>query len=283
MKRFKQLSNSLKASAENPEDSVMREFIFYSPKMPLRIHQDELLASAKSFSLEIYDPYFTQSNLEFNCFSWGGGKTKVLLTHGWASKALDFYELIIGLLNVDDLEVIAFDAPGNGSSVSDLSNLMFYADAVKAISSSYASPDFVIGHSLGSMANVIALQDLNLLPKMLISIAPLIRLKEKFAQSLTSVGIAEAHQNGFFDNFAKEFTVQASHFDLVNLYEESRNFNHFVAFDPEDEISTYHFLKEFLDKFPAVNAAVYEGVGHYKIFKAADVIADIVQKISLAK
>lgn len=283
MKRLKQIANSLKATAENPDDALMREFIFYSPKMPLRIHQEELIASAKFFSLEVYDPYFTQSKLEINCFSWGNGKTKILLTHGWASKALDFYELIIELLKIEDVEVIAFDAPGNGSSVSDLSNLMFYADGVKAIALNYAVPDFVIGHSLGSMANVIALQDLNLSPKMLLSIAPLIRLKEKFAQSLTSVGIAGFHQDRFFVNFAKEFPVRASHFDLVGLYEGNRNFNHFVAFDPEDDISTYPFLKEFLDKFPEVNAKVYEGVGHYKILKSADVINDLVEKISSVK
>ena len=283
MKRLKQIANSLKATAENPDDAQMREFIFYSPKMPLRIHQEELVAEAKNFSLDIYDPYFTQSKLEINCFSWGSGKIKVLLTHGWASKALDFYELIIELLKSDDVEIIAFDAPGNGSSVSDLSNLMFYADAVKAIATNYAQPDFVIGHSLGSMANVIALQDLNLRPKMLISIAPLIRLKEKFAQSLTSVGIADVHQDRFFDNFAKEFPVQASDFNLVNLYEANRNFNHFIAFDPEDDISTFPFLKEFLDKFPEVSATAYEGVGHYKILKSTDVINDIVVKITSAR
>ncbi|MFD2288709.1 alpha/beta fold hydrolase [Pedobacter petrophilus] len=283
MKRLKQLTNSLKTTAENPDDGQMREFIFYSPKMPLRIHQEELVAAAKIFTLAVYDPYFTQSNLEINCFSWGIGKIKILLTHGWASKALDFYELIVELLKMDDVEVIAFDAPGNGSSGSDLSNLMFYTDAVKSIASNYTQPDFVIGHSLGSMANVIALQDLNLSPKMLISIAPLIRLKEKFAQSLTSVGIAAVHQDRFFDNFAKEFPVRASYFNLVNLYEENRNFNHFVAFDPEDDISTYPFLKEFLDKFPDINATAYEGVGHYKILKSNEVINDIVLKITAAK
>ena len=282
MKRLKQIASSLIATAENPDDALMREFIFYSPKIPLRIHQEELIAAAKSFSLEVYDPYFTKSNLEINCFSWGDGKTKILLTHGWASKALDFYELIIGLLKIEEVEVIAFDAPGNGSSVSDLSNLMFYADAVKAIASNYVVPDFVIGHSLGSMANVIASQDMNVSPKMLFSIAPLIRLKENFAHSLTSVGISADHQDRFFDNFAKEFPVPASHFNLVNLYEENRNFNHFVAFDPEDDISTYPFLEEFLNRFPDVNAKVYQGVGHYKILESEAVINDLVEKISLA-
>ncbi|WP_029277036.1 alpha/beta fold hydrolase [Pedobacter borealis] len=102
--------------------------------------------------------------ISINCFSWGNGKRKVLLTHGWASKALDFYELIIELLKIDDLEIIAFDAPGNGSSISEFSNLMLYAGSVKSIALNYAHPDALIGHSLGGMANVIALQELGLPP-----------------------------------------------------------------------------------------------------------------------
>ena len=122
MKRLKQIANELKLTQANPDAALMREFIFYSPKMPLRLHQEQLIAVSKQFSLQVFDTYFTNTEVSINCFSWGNGKRKVLLTHGWASKALDFYELIIELLKIDNLEIIAFDAPGNGSSISEFSN-----------------------------------------------------------------------------------------------------------------------------------------------------------------
>lgn len=257
----------------------MREFIFYSPKMPLRLHQEQLIAASKQFSLPVFDTYFTKAEVSINCFSWGSGKRKILLTHGWASKALDFYELIVELQKIDDLEVIAFDAPGNGSSISEFSNLMLYADSVKAIAQNYAQPDVLIGHSLGGMANVIALQEMNLSPELLISIAPLIRLKENFEQSLDSVNISDKDQDIFFANFEKEFPVAASHFNLTELYQLSPDTNHFLAFDPEDHISPYSYLKEFLDKNPAINTKSFEGVGHYKILKSVEVIEDVVKRI----
>lgn len=257
----------------------MREFIFYSPKMPLRLHQEQLIAGSKQFSLPVFDTYFTRSEISINCFSWGNGKRKVLLTHGWASKALDFYELIIALLKNEDLEVIAFDAPGNGSSVSEFSNLMLYADSVKSIAVNYAQPDVLIGHSLGGMANVIAIQELGMQPAQLISIAPLIRLKENFEQSLESVNIAAADQAIFFKNFATEFPVPASHFNLTSLYQLNADINHFLAFDPEDHISPYPFLQDFLARNPAIVVKSFSDVGHYKILKSIDVIEDIVQLI----
>lgn len=280
MKRLKQIGNELKLTQANPDAALMREFIFYSPKMPLRLHQEQLIAVSKQFSLQVFDTYFTNTEVSINCFSWGNGKRKVLLTHGWASKALDFYELIIELQKIDDLEIIAFDAPGNGSSISEFSNLMLYADSVKSIALNYAQPDVLIGHSLGGMANVIALQELEINPKLLISIAPLIRLKENFEQSLDSVNIGAKHQDIFFENFAQEFPVPVSHFNLTNLYQLSPEIDHFLAFDPADHISPYLFLKEFLDKYPAINSKSFEDVGHYKILKSADVIEDIVGRIS---
>ncbi|KIA92636.1 hypothetical protein OC25_16515 [Pedobacter kyungheensis] len=279
MKRLKQLIGDLKQQQGNPDAALMREFIFYSPKMPLRLHQEQLIAESKQFSLPVFDTYFTRSEISINCFSWGKGKRKVLLTHGWASKALDFYELILALLKNDDLEVIAFDAPGNGSSVSEFSNLMLYADSVKSIALNYAQPDVLIGHSLGGMANVIAVQELAIQPQLLVSIAPLIRLKENFEQSLDSVNIASQDQEIFFANFEKEFPVSASYFNLSSLYKLKNETNHFLAFDPEDHISPYPFLKEFLDKYPAITSKSFENVGHYKILKSVEVIEDITKQI----
>lgn len=82
MKRLKQIVSELKLTQAAPDAALMREFIFYSPKMPLRLHQEQLIAASKQFSLEVFDTYFTHAEVTINCFSWGNGKRKVLLTHG---------------------------------------------------------------------------------------------------------------------------------------------------------------------------------------------------------
>ncbi|MFC3559745.1 alpha/beta hydrolase [Pedobacter jamesrossensis] len=281
MKRLKALVNQLKNAAhfEGNTENLIREFIFYSPKMPLRLVQEQLLAASKQFQLSVPDTYFTGGELKINCFSWGSGKTKVLLTHGWASKAADFDEFISELIKIEDTEIIAFDAPGNGSSISEFSNLMLYAESVKSISQNYAKPDFIIGHSLGGMANAIAIQELGILPKYLISIAPLIRLKENFEQSMDAVEVSKAAQDNFFRNFAHEFPVNAEYFNLVDLYTLNGKVKHFLAYDPEDHIAPLAYLEEFLIKNDSINANSYNGIGHYKILKSPEVIQDIIKLI----
>jgi hypothetical protein len=282
LKKLKEIVNQIKASGDTGNadfESLIRSFIFYSPKMPLRLHQEQLLAESKQFELKVPDTYFTSSSLTINCFSWGTGKTKILLTHGWASKAADFHELITELIKIEDTEVIAFDAPGNGSSISEYSNLILYVESVKSITKNYAKPDFIIGHSLGGMANAIAVQDLAIQPKLLISIAPLIRLKENFEQSLQSIEISESVQDTFFENFSKEFPVDVSYFNLTELYVSDENITHFLAYDPEDHISPYSFLQEFLKKNAQIASKAYNDVGHYKILKSADLIQDISEQI----
>ncbi|RNL54187.1 alpha/beta fold hydrolase [Pedobacter jejuensis] len=282
MKRLKAMITELKSSTsiqdKNAED-LIRQYIFYSPKMPLRLHQEQILATSKAFTLPVADTYFTGAELTINCFSWGNGKTKILLTHGWASKAADFFELITELQKLDDVEIIAFDAPGNGSSESEFSNLMLYAESVKSIHENYAKVDVIIGHSLGCMANVIAIQESEIQSKLLISIAPLIRLKENFEQSMDSVNIPATAKANFFKNFSDEFPVAVDYFNLEELYTLQNKLPHFLAYDKEDHISPYAYLKPFLDKNQTIEAKTYEGAGHYKILKSPEVIADVVAKI----
>lgn len=283
MKTLKQIVNDIKTSAEEPgadRDALIRKFVLYSPKMPLRLHQEQLISESQQFSLLVYDEYFTQSEVSINCFSWGGGKTKIFLTHGWASKALDFYELIVELRKLDDVEIIAFDAPGNGSSISELSNLILYRDSVKAIVAKYEELDFVIGHSLGGMANILAIQDLSIKPKVLISIAPLIRLKENFEQSLASILVSKSDQEIFFKNFAAEVKVSASYFNLLDLYHLDKSIKHILAFDPDDHISPYAFLEDFLVKNEEIKSISFKDIGHFKIIKSPEVIELIINIIN---
>ncbi|MFC4212684.1 alpha/beta fold hydrolase [Pedobacter lithocola] len=285
MKRLKAIITELKGSTNiqhNDVEDLIRKYIFYSPKMPLRLHQEQILAASKPFTLPVADTYFTGKELSINCFSWGSGKTKILLTHGWASKAADFFELITELQKLNDVEIISFDAPGNGSSESEFSNLMLYAESVKSIHTNYANVDVIIGHSLGCMANIIAIQESDIQPKLLISIAPLIRLKENFEQSMDAVNIGVTAQANFFKNFSDEFPVAVDYFNLEELYTQQKKVPHFLAFDEEDHISPFAYLKPFLQKNAAIEVKAYEGAGHYKILKSPEVIADIISKIKSA-
>lgn len=282
MKKLKQIIDQIKNLPEEKAEELEQllwPYICYSPKMPLRLVQEQLLQDAETISLTVFDEFFAGRELAFHAFRWGNGKVKVLLTHGWGSKAADFNELITALATLEDLEIIAFDAPGNGSSEGELSNLLLFKLAVQAVVKHYGHPDVLIGHSLGAMANVFALGDMEVKPALLISITPLVRLKENFQASMDALHIAPASQTAFFKSFQDKFNVSASSFTLDNLYAFDEQLNHWMAFDSSDEISPYPYLQEFLVHHPFVQAKDFKDVGHSKAIKSAEVIADILARV----
>ncbi|HKB44771.1 MAG TPA: alpha/beta hydrolase [Chitinophagaceae bacterium] len=282
MKKLRQIITQIRADSISTPDELndlLWQLICYSPKMPLRLQQEQLLNEAEKFSQTVKDDYFAEKELVFNGFKWGNGSRKLLLTHGWGSKAADFMEIINALKEINDLEIIAFDAPSNGSSEGELSNLLLFIQSIEAITLHFGEPDILVGHSLGAMANMIALSEMKITPSLLISIAPLIRLKENFEYTMNIVGVPQMAQDNFFKSFEEKFNRQASHYNLIDWYILDKKVKHWLAYDENDHISTYNYLKEFLDANQSIVSQKYEGVGHERMIKSAQVINDLVEVV----
>ncbi|MGY4385369.1 hypothetical protein ACVWYN_002407 [Pedobacter sp. UYP24] len=279
MKYLRQVYEEVKVAKDQNLQDLLWQLICYSPKMPARLHQQQLLDVASPSTLQVFDRYFSKSTLHFKFFKWGEGSKKILLTHGWGSKSIDFSELIKSLLLLEDVEIWAFDAPGNGSSEGELSNLFLFMEAIKQIENTFGIPDVMIGHSLGGMANVGAIQQTKIAPKLLISIAPLINLTENFKASMTASGVTLTEQQKFLNTFQELFGQSTEDFSLLKMYDFKESVNHFLLYDSSDQISPTHFIMEFLADNPEIKAAAYSHTTHAKIIIDPEVIAAIVSFI----
>lgn len=285
MKKLKQIITQIKSEAPTTPDefnSLIWQLICYPPKMQVRLQQEQFLNEADKFNLKVNDKYFTKKELNVSGFIWGNGLRKVLITHGWGSKAADFSDVVTELLNINNLQVIAFDAPGNGSSGGDLSNLLLYVDTIKAIILKYGKPDILIGHSLGAMANIIALKEMKFTPTLLISLSPLIRLKENFEQSMFTAGVSQLAQDIFLKSFQDKFKMSASNYNLSNYYIFDSPLNHWLAYDRNDQVSPYDYVEDFLLTHSSVKSKNYENSGHERIIKLPQAINDLVNIIKEA-
>lgn len=284
MKKLKQIISEIKTLIAQPQgdklDQLLWPLICYPPKTPLRLQQQQLLDEADKFTVTVYDGYFTHTHLQVNAFTWGAGKNKVLVSHGWGSKAADFNELISQLKEIPDVQVIAFDAPANGSSEGQLSNLLLFVQAIEAVVQKTGTPDVFIGHSLGGMANVIALNNLGIKPSLLISITPLILLKENFAQTMTGVGVPQDAQERFFTDFEARYNVSPSFFTLAGHYQFDDTVNHWLAYDEQDMVLPYNYLKGFLDQHPSIQTKNYPEAGHERIIKSTALMHDIATQVA---
>jgi hypothetical protein len=72
----------------------------------------------------------------------------------------------------------------------------------------------MIGHSLGAMANVIAINETNIKPALQISIAPLIKLKENFKATMNAAEVPVSAQEKFFESFRKTCLNWMLYFDI---------------------------------------------------------------------
>jgi hypothetical protein len=153
---------------------------------------------------------------------------------------------------------------------------MLFVKAAKAVIKTYGAPDVLIGHSLGAMANIIAMNESGIKPALQISIAPLIKLKENFIATMDSVETPAPAKEKFFEAFETLFELKASDFNLNDLYKDSPAIKHWVAFDKDDKISPYNYLQEFLNAHPDILTKEYVGLGHERIIKDTGLVGDIV-------
>lgn len=282
MKKLRQITEDIKNLPEgNPDQlqSLLWQLICYSPKMAPRFQQQKLLEEAEIIPLKVHDQYFSKSDLNINCFKWGNGPVKILLSHGWGSKGSDFSEMISMFRTNQDFEIWSFDAPGNGSSEGALSNLFLYAESIKQLFIHAGTPQVLIGHSLGGMANALALQQIKKYPQLLISIAPMVNLKANFTASLETANISSAAQERFFADFEKLFDQKTEHFVLNRIYDFSDELKHLLIYDSKDLISPSSYIEAFLKENPGTIASAYLDTSHSKILTDPRVLKEMEQFI----
>ncbi|MBB6109069.1 alpha/beta fold hydrolase [Mucilaginibacter lappiensis] len=282
MKKIKEIFTRVKELQHGDNEDVtdlIWQLICYSPKFPLRLQQQQLIDEAAPFTLEVDDPHFSQSILKFNGFIWGNGNRKVLITHGWSSKGADFIDLITALRTIDNLQIIAFDAPGNGSSEGELSNLILFAKSTEAVIKTYGAPDVMIGHSLGVMANIIAIQQTGIKPSLLISITPMVKLRENFITTMNSADVPKAAQDRFFERFNEIFNVPTSYFNLADMYQDEIAVKHWLAYDQEDKMAPFPYTQELLNRHPIIGFKEYPDATHERIIKDPRLIEDVLELI----
>ena len=140
--------------------------LFATPrKGVVKPHQKLFLDTAKAVQLD-YNGYAIMT------YHWKDTGKTVLLCHGWESNAYRWKKLI-ELLQHENYNIIALDAPAHGHSESKYFNAVLYSEFIHVVSNTY-KPNVIVGHSVGGMASVIFQSNygLDTLEKMVLLGAP---------------------------------------------------------------------------------------------------------------
>ena len=145
--RLKNQLNSLVFPVKTGANSA--ELFLRPRRMPPKDWEDEAEKKGKRIPL----------NNEVSAICWQpttpNGK-KLLLVHGWESRATQMYGLVPPLLELG-YEVFALDMPGHGQSSGRYSNAWLFTQTILLAQETFGEFDTVVAHSMGGGATSYAL------------------------------------------------------------------------------------------------------------------------------
>ncbi len=210
-------------------------------------------------------------------YEYGKSSKKILLVHGWSGRGTQLYKIADELLK-NDYSTISFDAPAHGKSKSKNTIMVEFIESILEIDRKFGPFDSVIGHSLGGMALLNALNN---------------GLK---TNKIVTIGSANVVLD-IFINFIDKFKMKPEQVDLLRIYFEkkyNKKMNELSSYynihkieipvlvihdENDDEIPVANALeiaKYFNPKVAQGKLLLTKGLGHRKILGNENVIKEII-------
>jgi pimeloyl-ACP methyl ester carboxylesterase len=245
--------------------------LFTTPRRRARSVNDEaILATSTPFDL-----------LEgIAAMRWGDPNApKVLLVHGWESRASHFGVLIKALTEAGR-SVIAFDGPGHGDSQGDSANVYLFAKTILAMKNKLGKVDTVIGHSMGAASATYALAH-GFEADALVHMAGPGRLRDVLGRFCDRINLSRESRDVFFPYFERLLGTKVDELDNPKWVQQLTIPALFIhdPQDPEVPFSEGAAVAESLKGSVIYRA---EGMGHTRILRAKEIV-DLITKFVINK
>ncbi len=205
---------------------------------------------------------------------WGNGDKKVLLMHGWESRATHMHSLVGPLLE-SGFQVVAIDAPMHGYSKGNKANLVAFSEAILAAELAFGPFDAAVGHSLGgaALAHALTLGVRINCCVLISSPACILDVLQGFSQF---VGLPKNAQTRFVKNIEQETGVPVEALEMGQILAHKKMKTLLIHAKDDQEISVTA-LKKICKAWPQAQAHITDDLGHRKIIRD-DNIAERVQQ-----
>ncbi|UZR93065.1 alpha/beta hydrolase [Chondrinema litorale] len=219
-------------------------------------------------------------NRKIQCYAWGKTGPKVLLVHGWESKAAHLQNFVPPLLEMG-YQVLAFDGPAHGNSEGKMTNMIDFGKVIEAIINETGKVDHIITHSFGSGATSTLLSepDNSIAIEKLIMVTSPNKLQDIFNNFYNLLHIPKPVQN-HFEVLVEQITNRSiENYVIANRLNTARVNKTMLVHDKTDNVLPFEYSKNIFAANPHIEYLVTEGKGHYKIIKDREVIEKVVEFI----
>lgn len=204
------------------------------------------------------------------------GRPRVMLVHGWESRAARLAVWVEPLLE-QGVEVVALDAPAHGASDGHSTDPGVYAEAIGKVAESVGPVTACVGHSLGGLASVLAVAGADLLGRTPLELDRLIIIAgaESGVDAMSTfcdvLGLGQQFLPRVLEGAASKIGRSVSDFDVHRLLAD-RPIPTLWFHDPEDGVIPFESCQRVLRTCPHVSLETKEGLGHHQIARDPEVI-----------
>lgn len=257
---------------ERVAPSLATRFFIYVFFTPIAYAVPDKEKKAESFAKK-FTTYVNGRKIQ--CYQWGSSDKSVLFVHGWAGRGTQFRRFVKPFLTAG-YQVIAFDGPAHGQSQGRSTDLDQFKTVIETLVAKTGNVSAIVAHSFGGVASLYALSK-GLPVKKLVNIASPTIGNEIINTYRKAVGASAKTGEAF-----KRYVIQKSGktFDefsaLALIQHVPANLELLLVHDADDQEVSFSHPRELMKLFPQAKLQQTQGLGHTRILKDNDVIANIV-------
>jgi len=203
---------------------------------------------------------FTTNDHQIQTYHWEGKGDTIVLLHGWESNSFRWKSLV-ELLQKEDYNIIAIDAPGQGNSSGKYLNVPLYTSCANDIIKAH-KPSILIGHSLGGMTAIYhqhKYDDPNI--KKVIALGPPSELSFFMKTFQMTLGLSDKFMTKMDDYLNKRFGFYAKQFSISEFAKSIKN-EGLLILEKRDKLAPYKYSKRIADNWSNCELYTVENIGH---------------------
>ena len=212
-------------------------------------------------------------------WSWGDAAPRVLLVHGWDSRASHLGQFVEPLRRAG-FQVWAFDGPAHGDSTGSLSSVVHHGKAILAIADAFGPFNGLVAHSVGSPAALYAFHN-GMQVRSSVHIAGPASLKRVILHLAQAIGLTTAETE---DLIRLTETHIGQSVDSMELDALADGFRHpaLLLHDPADREVPYAESCALAEVWRNAKLVEVAGAGHRRIIGDPKAIAASVEHLTSA-
>ncbi len=144
-------------------------------------------------------------------YTWGKGDKKILMVHGWAGRATQFFKIKNYLLS-RGFQVVAFDAPAHGENTDvEQTHMLEFVESIERVNMTFGPFYGAVGHSLGGLAIINAYNKGFKVEKLAVIAAPC-SIANVIRDFTRRIGAGERTEKGLIAHLIANYEVPLEHY-----------------------------------------------------------------------